>query len=323
MDWTTHRFNLPGSADFPFQVAGMGLNAVDQIVIVDRYPERGGKLPIRESHVLPGGQVATAMVACRVLGLSRVRYIGKVGDDGYGEIARRALEISGVDCRCLFIERDTANQSAVIVVDNASGERTIFWQRPDQLNFRPGELDKAAVCSAPVLHLDGHDEDAAIWCARAAKAAGFVTVLDIDRVRPRTRELLPLIDFCLSSESFPHDLTGQAGLESALHGVARICPGFVGATLGARGVVFLWADRSVIVPGYAVECKDTTGAGDVFHGAFIYGLVQGWPLGQILLFANAAAALNCTALGARGGLRSSAEVLAFMAAKLIAKEQNH
>lgn len=291
----------------------MGLNAVDQILLLDRYPPRGGKEAIRDSRILPGGQVATAMVTCRALGLDRVRYVGKVGDDEFGRLSRQSLIEKGVDCRHVLTEPGIPNQSAVIAVDGRTGERTIFWQRSDRLNFRPGELSPEAIRCAPVLLLDGHDEDAALWCARQAKEAGMLTVLDIDKVRTRTREILPLIDFCLTSETFPRDLSGEAGLEKALAGVARFCPGLVGATLGPAGVAIRWQGRLETVTGYPVDCVDSTGAGDVFHGAFIFSLLQGWPLGRMLRFANAAAALNCTAFGARGGIRPAAQVLAYMA----------
>ncbi|HOB54323.1 MAG TPA: PfkB family carbohydrate kinase [Acidobacteriota bacterium] len=298
-----------------FDAVGIGLNAVDRIVTVDCYPALGGKVAFRDERVLPGGQVATAMLAARTLGLPRVRYIGKVGDDAFGRIQLESLAAGGLDTACVRVEPDTPNQSAFIVVDAATGERTIFWQRSERLDFRPGELPPEAYCAAPVLHLDGHDEGMAVECARAARARGILTVLDIDKVRPRSREILPRIDCCISSESFPHALTGEADLERALRGVAALCPGLVAATRGPRGVAGVWRGEYFEVPGYAVRCVDSTGAGDVFHGAFVYALLQGWPLGRMLRFANAAAALNCTAPGARGGLRPAADVIAFMEGK--------
>lgn len=304
--------SIPKMDGAAFDAVGIGLNAVDRIVTVDSYPALGGKVAFRDERVLPGGQVATAMLAARTLGLPRVRYIGKVGDDAFGRIQLESLAAGGLDTACVRVEPDTLNQSALIVVDAATGERTIFWQRSERLDFRPGELQPGAYCTAPVLHLDGHDEGMAVECARAARVRGILTVLDIDKVRPRSREILPHIDCCISSESFPHALTGEADLERALRGVAALCPGLVAATRGPRGVAGVWRGEYFEVPGYAIRCVDSTGAGDVFHGAFVYALLQGWPLGRMLRFANAAAALNCTAPGARGGLRPAADVIAFM-----------
>jgi sugar/nucleoside kinase (ribokinase family) len=312
--WESVVFDIPQRNGDPFQVVGMGLNAVDRLLHVGSYPARGGKEEILEERILPGGQVATAMITCRVLGLERVRYIGKVGDDEFGRIARDSLLASGVDCRYLVTEAGAANQAATIVVDGKTGERTIFWSRPDSLNFRPDELTEEAVCCATVLHLDGHDQDAALWCARRAKARGMLTVLDIDKVRDKSRDVLPYIDFCIMSENFPRVLCGEADLERALRATRRFCPGFLASTVGPQGVRFLWGDRYLGVPGYAVKAVDSTGAGDVFHGAFIYACLQRWPLARVLRFANAAAAISCTAPGARGALRPAADVLAFMAA---------
>jgi sugar/nucleoside kinase (ribokinase family) len=310
--WETFVCDIPSGDAFPFQVVGMGLNAVDRLLTVNRYPDRGGKEEILGERVLPGGQVATAMITCRVLGLERVRYIGKVGDDEFGRIARDSLLESGVDCKNLVMEAGAANQAATIVVDGQTGERTIFWSRPDNLNFRPGELTEEAVCCAPVLHLDGHDQDAALWCARRARERGVMTVLDIDKVRDKSRDLLPFIDFCVMSENFPRVLSGESDLERALRATRRFCPGFLASTVGPQGVRFLWGDRYIGVPGYVVKAVDSTGAGDVFHGAFIYACLQRWSLGRVLRFANAAAAISCTAPGARGNLRPAADVLSFM-----------
>ncbi|NLI46289.1 MAG: ribokinase [Acidobacteria bacterium] len=312
MDLNNIHIPIPKMDGAAFDAVGIGLNAVDRIITVDRFPALGGKVAFRDERVLPGGQVATAMLAARTLGLARVRYIGKVGDDAFGRIQLESLAAGGLDTTCVRVEPDTPNQSAFIVVDAATGERTIFWQRSERLDFRPGELRPEEYCAAPVLHLDGHDEAMAVECTRTAQARGILTVLDIDKVRPRSREILPHIDCCISSESFPHALTGEADLERALRGVAVLCPGLVAATRGARGVAGVWRGEYFEVPGYAVRCVDSTGAGDVFHGAFVYALLQGWPLGRMLRFANAAAALNCTAPGARGGFRPAAAVIAFM-----------
>jgi len=305
-------FPLPDAAGYPFDVVGLGLNAVDRILEVDRYPARGGKEEIRSERILPGGQVASALAACRALGLCRVRYAGKVGDDEFGALQLRSLEAAGLDLEWVRVETGTTSQQAVIVIDGQSGERTIFWRRSDRLNFRPGELSAEAICAAPMLHLDGHDQDAAVWCAGQARRRGIRTVLDIDRPRSRTEELLGHINFCICSEHFPRHLTGEAGLEEGLRAVGRLGPGLVAATLGPLGAAVLLDNGLRRVPGFRVDCVDSTGAGDIFHGAFIYALRQGWPLGRLLRFANAAAALKCTAWGARGGLRPAAEVSEFM-----------
>lgn len=309
--WESARFKVLPDGIFPFRASGMGLNAVDRVLSIESYPGVGGKAPFTRSRLFPGGQVATGMVACRSFGLERVRYVGKVGDDEYGAFQRASLTEAGVDA-ILLTGKGRSTQNSVILLDEVSGERTIFWQRPDPMILEPTERRTEDVCCAPVLLLDGEDEDAALFFAKAARGMGIRTVLDTDRPLPGTRALLSFIDFCIGSESFARELTGETDPARALEGVMRMGPRFAASTLGAWGVAFLWEGKLNHVAGYPVRAEDTTGAGDVFHGAFVTGLVEEWPLGRILRFANAAAALNCTEPGARGGIRSRSEVLAFM-----------
>ncbi|MBP7865702.1 MAG: hypothetical protein KA419_07100 [Acidobacteria bacterium] len=310
MKWERTRSALP-AGPFPFEAAALGLNAVDRVLHAETYPPRGGKVAVNRVEVLPGGQSATAMAACRALGMARVRYAGKVGDDDFGRLQLESLDRAGVDRAWVRVEPGVPSQWADIVVDAVTGERTIFWQRSDRLNFRPGELADDAVLCAPVLLLDGYDGDNALRLARGAKARGILVVTDLDRVFPWTPDLLGFVDVCISSREFPSELTGEPDLATALEGMARRCPGVVGATLGPDGVA-VWAGGSLhVVPACPVRAVDTTGAGDVFHGALVFGLARGWPLGRTLRFANAAAALNCTATGARGKLVSAAEALRF------------
>ncbi len=296
---------------FSFQAAALGLNAVDRVLTVDRYPPCGEKVAVTGLSVLSGGQAATAMAACRAFGLARVRYAGKVGDDDFGRRQLDSLDQAGVDRSLVRVEPGAASQWADIVVDGASGERTIFWQRDGRLNYRAGELDDEALLDAPVLLLDGYDTANAVRLAQKAKARGILTVTDLDRVFPGMEELLPCLDLCISSESFPHEFSGEGDLERALRSVARHCPGVVGATRGVRGVALLGPGGLETCPAFPVRAVDTTGAGDVFHGGLVYGLARGWPLCRTLRFAQAAAALNCLRPGARGHLRPAAEVEAF------------
>ena len=288
-----------------------GAVGTDRVLTVDQYPPCGEKVAVTGLSVLAGGQAATAMVACRAFGLARVRYVGKVGDDDFGRRQTASLDEAGVDRALVREEPGVPSQWADIVVDGASGERTIFWQRDSRLNFRAGELDDEALLDAPVLLLDGYDTANAARVAKKARARGILTVTDIDHFFPGMEELLPCIDVCISSESFPHEFSGEGDLERALRAVARLCPGIVGATRGVRGVAVLGAGGVETCPAYPVRAVDTTGAGDVFHGGLVYGLTRGWPLCRTLRFAQAAAAVNCLKPGARGNLRPAAEVETF------------
>jgi sugar/nucleoside kinase (ribokinase family) len=152
----------------PFDVVGVGLNATDTMLVVPRFPAYGGKVPFIKEIVSPGGQVASAMVTCARLGL-RARYIGTVGDDERGEIQMGSLEVSGVDLTFVQRRRNCANQSAYIVIDQSTGERTVFWSRPDCLAISPEEITPDQIVCARMLHIDGHDTRAVEHAARIAR----------------------------------------------------------------------------------------------------------------------------------------------------------
>jgi sugar/nucleoside kinase (ribokinase family) len=200
----------------------------------------------------------------------------------------------------------------MIIVDGLSGERTILWDRDERLMYREGELRKKDVCSGKLLHLDGHDIKAAIQCARWAKEEKIPTVIDLDKVEPLTSELIKEIDFVVTSGRFPALFTGISDREKALTELQKQIPGFLCATLGHDGAVALVEGEFVYVKGFEVKAVDTTGAGDVFHAGFIYGLLQNWELLDILRFANAVAALKCRDLGGRRGIPSLEEVQKFL-----------
>jgi sugar/nucleoside kinase (ribokinase family) len=248
-----------------------------------------------------GGQVATAMVALSRWGI-RTKYIGKVGDDELGAFSLNSLRQDGVDVSFVTIEPNAISQFAMIIVDRTSGERTILWNRDKQLMYREGELRREDVCSGKILHLDGHDIRAAIQCARWAKEEGIPTVIDLDKLDPLISELIKKIDFVITSSNFPTLFTGISDREKALIEMQRQTPGFLCATLGREGAVALVEGNILRVRGFKVDAVDTTGAGDVFHAGFIYGLLQNWEVREILRFANAVAALKCRDLGGRRGI---------------------
>jgi sugar/nucleoside kinase (ribokinase family) len=160
--------------------------------------------------------------------------------------------------------------------------------------------------------LDGHDIHAALQCARWAKEEKIPTVIDLDKVEPLTSELVKDIDFIITSSRFPTLFTGIPDREKALLELQKHTPGFLCATLGHEGAMALVDGRMIHAEGFKVKAVDTTGAGDVFHGGFIYGLLQNWELEEILKFANAVAALKCQDLGGRKGIPTLKEIKKFL-----------
>ena len=306
------RFNLPLPTDKPYEVVGMGLNSVDFLSVVPEFPTLNSKMEILRFSKQGGGQVATAMVALSRWGV-KTKYVGKVGEDELGQFSLHSIRQEGVDVSSVITEPNATNQFAMIIVEGASGERTILWNRDERLMYREGELRKEEICSGKFLHLDGHDIHAAIQCAGWAKEEGIPTIVDLDKVELLTSELMKKIDFVITSSRFPTLFTGISDREKALIEMQRQTPGFLCATLGREGAVVLAEGNILRIKGFEVDVVDTTGAGDVFHAGFIYGLLQNWELIEILRFANAVAALKCRELGGRKGIPILKETQHFLA----------
>lgn len=297
-----------------FDAVALGLNAVDHLIVVPHYPGFNSKVPLISHTIAPGGQCATAMVTLARLGM-RARYIGKVGSDDFGRLQIQSLESESVEASGVIVVEGADSQIAYIVVDQPSGERTVIWHRDERLMIRADEVDRAAVISGRALLLDAHNVEASIAAARFARAAGIPTVLDIDNIYPGSEELLPLIDFLISSTSFPLRMTEDPDLRAALKKLKEMTGSlFVAATLGREGVLAYFQGEYIHSPAFSVECRDTTGAGDAFHGGFMYGLLSGLSVKDTLRFANAVAGLKCRAIGARTALPTLDEVKALLGA---------
>lgn len=288
-------------------IVGVGLNATDTLIELPNFPAIDSKVQISSSQILPGGQVATAIIACAYWGL-RTRYVGKVGDDPAGELHRKEFAKSGVDLRLLSVP-DCPSQSSYILIDQRTGERTILWQRNKRLALQPEDLRREWIADAKLLHVDGHDGHAAAAAARWAREAGIPVTADFDNLYHGAEELLAATDYAIVSREFPARMTGESDLLKSLPLMQqRYGCRVTGATLGQAGALAWDGARFWYKPAYRVKTVDTTGAGDLFHAAFAFGLLKGWELDRLLDFSCAAAGLNCKGLGARGGIRPIEEV---------------
>jgi len=285
-----------------FDVVGVGLNATDTLLVLPHFPAYGGKVPFLREILSPGGQVASALVTCAKLGLS-AKYIGTVGDDERGRIQIESLRETGLNLEDVEIRRNCANQTAYILIDQTTGERTVLWRRDDCLRIDSVAITPEKIACGRLLHIDGHDTPAVARAAEVARAHGIPVTVDVDTIYPGFDRVLPSVDYLVASSEFPARWTSEADPFRALEMIQDEYGMKVAAmTLGARGALARAEGRFVYSPGFVVNCLDTTGAGDVFHGAFCYAVLQSMPLREALEFSNAMAALNCTAFGARGGI---------------------
>jgi sulfofructose kinase len=296
-----------------FDVVGVGLNATDTMILIPHMPAYGGKVPFLQELQSPGGQVASAIVCCAKLGL-RSKYIGTIGDNERGRIQRESLSGTGVNLDHVQVRANCPNQSAYILIDQTTGERTVFWSRPECLRIRPEEISEDQITCAGLLHIDGHDTPAVAHAARIARGHGIPVTVDVDTIYKGFEHVLPNVDYLITSSEFPERWTGMADPFQALALLQDTYGMKVAAmTLGAHGALARYGGRFYYSPAFVVNCLDTTGAGDIFHGAFCYAVVKGFPLEEALEFSNAMAALNCTALGARGRIASEKEARTLMA----------
>jgi sulfofructose kinase len=282
-------------------VVGVGINATDTIIRLPHLPTIDTKIELLSDEVKAGGQVASAMVACRRWGL-RTRYVGKIADDAAGSFQRSEMQREKIESHWITA-KGCASQIAYILVDEPSGERTVLWKRDARIALRPSDLKREWIVGARALLVDGHDTEAASKAARWASEMKIPIVADFDNRYTGVEVLLEYVDFPITSRDFPGRLTGEANLLRALpmmhqrFGCRLTC-----ATIGRLGALAWDGSRFLLARGYRVNAIDTTGAGDIFHGAFLYGMLCEWSMEETLDFSCAAAALNCTAPGARGGI---------------------
>jgi sulfofructose kinase len=288
-------------------IVGVGINATDTIIRLPYFPALDSKVELISADLKPGGQVASAIVACRRWGLS-ARYVGKIGDDSAGELQIEEMKRERVDAHWIVVP-GSMSQSSYILVDDPSGERTVLWKRDPKIALQPEDLKREWISGSRALIVDGHDTEAAAQAARWAREENIPVVGDFDNRYPGVEALLEYVDFVITSKDFPERLTGETNLLKALPCIFRNfkCR-LIAATLGRLGVLAWDGRRLLLCAGFGVRAVDTTGAGDIFHGAFLYGLLSDWRLEETLEFSCAAAALNCTAPGARGRIASLDEI---------------
>src|SRR5436190_17983489 len=305
-------FQPPHGRDF--DVVGFGLNAVDHLIVVPEYPAFDTKVRFTQHEKSAGGQTASAMVALRRLGL-KTAYAGRFGSDPEGRFGLSSLEYEGVNLDFAEMIDGADNQIAFIIIDARSGERTIIWDRDERLSYRPDEAPLDLADRGRILHIDAHDPPACAVMARAAHDAGAIVTADIDNIYEGLPDLLPLIDVLITSVGFPYRLTGISEERAAVVEIkARYGCAIVGTTLGARGALIYCEGKFIESPAHTVPggCRDTTGAGDAFHGGFMYGMLRGEDLEACMKLGNGVAALKCRSLGARAALPTADELNEFL-----------
>ncbi|MFH1017947.1 MAG: PfkB family carbohydrate kinase [Pseudomonadota bacterium] len=297
--------------DRAFEIVGIGRNSWDRIGLVAEYPRANEKVEILKLDQQPGGQTATTIVAAARLG-AKTRYLGKFGDDAAGRAVRAALVREGVDLSESKVVPGVSNQMAFVIVDRKDRTRNVFGHSDPRLKIGRDDFSFDAVTSGRILFLGGRNPADMVPFAENGRDARCLVVTDADAISEGTRDLVALSDVVICPKTFPRDFMGGRSLRGAILAIRKLGPTIVCCTLDERGCEALFDDTFLHVPSFDVDVVDTTGAGDVFQGAFLIALLKKFPPRKSLQFASAVAALKCRSLGGQQGIPRLAEVQRFL-----------
>lgn len=295
-------------------VAGIGQCSYDYLAVVDQYPQVDTKTEVLSWHEEGGGPVATALVTLSRLGMSTSFY-GIIGDDEIGGKIRGSLNNERVDTSRLITREGSLSQTAFIAIEKGTGSRTIFWKRPTGKPLMPHELDPSFITGCSFLLLDGLMKEVSLYAARRARKERVPVMVDAGRLRPGMLDLIDSSDYVVGSEEFARDMRWELTPESLAAERKKLGVKCLTITLGQKGSITVSENERFHSPSYDVKVLDSTGAGDVFHGAYIYGAIKEWGLQDIVSFASAVAALKCTRIGGRAGIPSLKEVSTFLTSR--------
>jgi len=296
-----------------YDFVGLGYGGMDTYCVLPRMP-LDEKVQIDRLLRQGGGPASTATVAAARLGL-RTALVSATGDDADGEEILRQLATEGIDTRFVQVQSGTSSPVAYCWVDAGNGNRSIAWSLGTVEYLRAEDIDPAGFANTHALHLDSHHPEAAVRAANAVHAAGGTVFLDAGTCNERTCGLVPYCDVVIASAPFAHDLIGRDAPEAAVRRLHEMGAAWAGVTLGKQGSMVSDGQELVTLPIHPVEpIVDTTGAGDVYHGAFATRYVEFTKAGQppelreCMRFATVVAGLKCRQLGGRTAIPTRAEV---------------
>ncbi len=295
-------------------IFGLGCTAVDDVIYVAAYPAADMKARVlrRERHC--GGLTATALVAAARLG-ARCAFGGVLGPDEASRFVLGHLAREGVDVSHATSRREARPIQSLIVVDEARRTRNIFFDIENVFGAPPRSPSRKQIEGCKVLFVDNFGIQGMTRAATIARSAGIPVVADFESSDgDGFQELLSLVDHLILSESFALKLTGAANPAAAARSLWNPRRAVVVITSGERGCLFVDSSRHPPrrVPAFSVKALDTTGCGDVFHGAYAAALAHGTPLQERLRFASAAAALKATRHGGQQGIPTLTVVNQFL-----------
>jgi ribokinase len=299
-----------------YDVVGVGCHAVDLLCMMDRYPVEDEKIEVDSIEMQGGGNIATALVAVARLG-GKAAFQGVVGDDQYRDRVISDLRKEGVDTGCLKVKEGN-NALAFIIINKSSSTRTIIYTRKNIPWLYPDDVDPEIIRQGKVLLIDFYYPEASLRASEIARGSGIPVVVDAERRCDLAFQIMKNATHIIASRGFAEWFTGL-GMETGHRDVLmkfydRIKSPFICITLGSEGAVGYEGNSGKIFhqKAFRVDVVDTTGAGDVFHGAFAFFLARGYNLQEALGYSSACAAFKCRSIGGRRGIPSLDEVKSFI-----------
>ena len=301
--------------DRTHDVVGIGCCALDITFELESYPEPDQKVRAPGFGMQGGGLVATALVAVARLG-GKSAFIASLGDDSLAQFAVDELRDQGVDVRYIRRVPGKSILTALIIADRSAGTRTVLFSEQHQPRTEPEQVTEELVGSARCLHVDNFQPEAAAKAAEIARSTGVPVTVDLETGGKEADILLELGEYVIVSLDFVRDRFGSEGMEEGARALFEkiSCHGgrVAVVTNGDQGAFLKAADLKHFQPAYSVDVVDSTGCGDVFHGAFALGVARGWDLKTIMRVSSATAALKTRKLGGRAGIPDMEEVTRFL-----------
>ncbi|MDZ7722044.1 MAG: PfkB family carbohydrate kinase [candidate division KSB1 bacterium] len=302
----------------PYRCVGLGLIVVDHLLLTQHYPEPNTKNIVDHYVMQGGGPVPTALAVLGRLGIPGT-FISTVGDDEMADFLQHELEQFHVDCSALERHPDRMTAESFVIIDQRNGDRTIFLNRNGSSISDLNEACINHIREAEILHIDGRDIDLCIETAQIARRHNTRVSIDIGSNRPIPEELLQWVDIAIVSETFSEHQIEKSPLKSAKKlldfGITTAA-----VTCGAQGSYWASREESFHQRAFPVPVVDTTGAGDVFHGASLYGIMNGYTLRKTAQFASAVSAIVCSHIGGKPGIPDLGQIEHFINTLTVSSE---
>ena len=294
-----------------YDIVGFGIATIDHFGVVESFPVEDTKQRLLEYAQQGGGTVATPLVTCARLGL-RAAYLGRIGVDPASVAIENAFKSEGVDTSASIRDATYEPPVALVIVNPTNHSRTIAWHRKHGAPIDPNQVDENIVRNSRVLYLDAHEGATSLHHAHVARDAGRLVVVDADNYTDDIRPVLPHANVIIGSERFARQFSGDPDAERAAALLYERFGGVCGITAGRDGSYLVTDDGPLHQPAFPVDVIDTTGAGDVYHGAFVKGLLSGWSVRDNARFASAVAAIKCRSLGGQAGIPDMKAAVEFL-----------